>query len=68
MPNLINVFSSKKDNDDTGMHKKKISTEQVSNSDGMEWGTCMIFTCERDCSNDSKEGWMEEIVLVQWDQ
>ena len=35
---------------------------------GMGWGTCMIFTCERDCSDEGKEAWREEVVLVQWDQ
>ena len=42
---------------------------------GMEWGTCMVFSCSRDCRVDPekkdeelKEVWAEELVLVQWDE
>jgi pre-rRNA-processing protein TSR4 len=39
---------------------------------GMEWGTCMVFSCEADCAGgeSAKQGgshWAEEFVLVQWD-
>lgn len=43
---------------------------------GMEWGTCLVFTCEGDCcieKNDkgerwaAKACWIEEVVLVQWE-
>ncbi|KAF9245320.1 programmed cell death protein 2 [Melanogaster broomeanus] len=42
-------------------------------SRGMEWGTCMVFSCENDCclgdgGKDAKESWREEHVLVQWDE
>ncbi|EGO28781.1 hypothetical protein SERLADRAFT_406196 [Serpula lacrymans var. lacrymans S7.9] len=41
----------------------------------MEWGTCMVFSCENDCCiGDAESGggkctesWREEVVLVQWD-
>ncbi|OCB89971.1 hypothetical protein A7U60_g2826 [Sanghuangporus baumii] len=41
---------------------------------GMEWGTCMVFSCSQDCCLDpvnkeeAKELWAEELVLVQWDE
>jgi pre-rRNA-processing protein TSR4 len=38
----------------------------------MEWGTILVFTCEKDCrvgpGNKEKQGaWTEELVLVHWD-
>ncbi|KAG1741043.1 programmed cell death protein 2 [Suillus lakei] len=80
MPNLINVLrASIKDGD-----AQKLTDEQrmkvvqdvlqkkaASDKRGMEWGTCMIFSCEKDCCLDDhggdKECWREELVLVQWD-
>ena len=39
---------------------------------GMEWGTAMIFSCEKDCSvqdgKGAKQTWAEELVLVQWEE
>ena len=45
---------------------------------GMEWGTCMVFSCEKDCclvdmesakgKEEAKECWREELVLVQWEE
>lgn len=42
---------------------------------GMEWGTCMIFSCGNDCALESRENekeakevWVEELVLVQWEE
>jgi pre-rRNA-processing protein TSR4 len=37
---------------------------------GMDWGTCMVFSCEKDCcrdldGRDAKECWREEVVLIQ---
>ena len=33
---------------------------------GLEWGTCIVYSCEKDCSE--KDGcWREEVVYVQWD-
>lgn len=40
---------------------------------GLEYGTCMVFSCLKDCSVDPhtrtevKECWREEFVLVQWE-
>ncbi|KAH8116345.1 programmed cell death protein 2 [Phellopilus nigrolimitatus] len=37
--------------------------------DGMEWGTCIVFSCEKDCcQEEAKEAWVEELVLVQWEE
>jgi pre-rRNA-processing protein TSR4 len=61
MPNLIN----------------SLKRPDGSTSDSqMEWGTCLVFTCEKDCCQESasagsgelKECWREEIVLVQWEE
>lgn len=44
---------------------------------GMEWGTCMVFSCAQDCcleegagkeAKEAKEAWVEELVLVQWEE
>ncbi|KAI5122504.1 hypothetical protein M0805_001412 [Coniferiporia weirii] len=39
---------------------------------GMDWGTCMVFSCEKDCcleeGKEAKEAWAEELVLVQWEE
>ncbi|TFK74897.1 hypothetical protein BDN72DRAFT_832610 [Pluteus cervinus] len=77
MPNLINVCRT------DGDKKKKVSDEQrrrvveavlrgkeAEGRHGMEWGTCMIFSCEKDCCVeaglvDGKECWREEYVVVQ---
>ncbi|KAG0709148.1 programmed cell death protein 2 [Suillus ampliporus] len=83
MPNLINVLRISIKDEDT----QKLTDEQrmkavqevlqkkaASDKRGMEWGTCMIFSCEKDCCLDdhgsdreAKECWKEEFVLVQWD-
>ncbi|KAF8885017.1 programmed cell death protein 2 [Infundibulicybe gibba] len=78
MPNLINILRA------SDADKGKVSDEERRkavkralkglDSDekrGMEWGTCMIFSCEKDCcvegGTDLKEAWREEVVYVQWD-
>ncbi|KAF8327174.1 programmed cell death protein 2 [Cantharellus anzutake] len=42
----------------------------------MEWGTCMVFSCISDCCrrkgandvwSDAENGFVEEVVMVQWD-
>ncbi|KAH7890676.1 programmed cell death protein 2 [Phlebopus sp. FC_14] len=83
MPNLINML--KHSTRDTEVDTQKLTDEQrikavqdavqrvkEPGSRGMEWGTCMIFSCENDCCLDEKgeeanECWREEHVLVQWD-
>jgi pre-rRNA-processing protein TSR4 len=80
MPNLINVLrASIKDGEAqslTDEQRMKVVQEVLqkkatSDKRGMEWGTCMIFSCEKDCCLDDhggdKECWREEFVLVQWD-
>lgn len=82
MPNLINVLRISLKDEDTQkltdeqrmkVVQKALQKNAISDKRGMEWGTCMVFSCERDCclddSNDgeAKECWREEIVLVQWD-
>lgn len=80
MPNLINVLR-------TGDVAKKLTDEErrkeveralksggASDVRGMEWGTCMVFSCAKDCCTDdagefeARESWREELVLVQWDK
>ncbi|KAI0091792.1 programmed cell death protein 2 [Irpex rosettiformis] len=82
MPNLINVL--KRVNESQGKEKTKQTDEERrkevgkqlnSTADidrvGMEWGTCFVFSCERDCcieaGSDVKNCWREEVVFVQWD-
>ncbi|KAF8517960.1 programmed cell death protein 2 [Hysterangium stoloniferum] len=75
MPNLINVLRAQRKEKET----KRIRTEEGADKSvteeerrkaildvGMEWGTCFIFSCEKDCCP-GEEGWREEKVLVQWD-
>ncbi|KAJ3731735.1 programmed cell death protein 2 [Lentinula guzmanii] len=77
MPNLINILR-----DVEGKTTKKLTDEERRAAvqknlkggfeKGMEWGTCMIFSCENDCRIDLdgkevKDVWREELVLVQWD-
>ncbi|KAH9933363.1 programmed cell death protein 2 [Fomitopsis serialis] len=78
MPNLINVLRA---STKTGEGKKKLSDEErrqqvmkelkgegAEGRVGMEWGTCMVFSCQKDCSDEAARGcWREELVLVQWD-
>ncbi|KAH8093728.1 programmed cell death protein 2 [Cristinia sonorae] len=81
MPNLINVLETSTEDKNT----KKAQTDEERRKEiehalkghgsldgrGMQWGTCMIFSCEKDCCLDgklaAKTGWREEVVLVQWD-
>lgn len=73
MPNLINVLrrdDEEKKLDDDARKKEIMRVLKGEGGDeggeGMEWGTCMVFACEDDCSRE--EGtWREEVVLVQWD-
>ncbi|KAF5313550.1 hypothetical protein D9619_013745 [Psilocybe cf. subviscida] len=87
MPNLINVLhapeSEGKDGENGKKSAKKMTDEerraaveralkgQDKDARGMEWGTCMVFSCEKDCcvegGKEAKEVWREEVVLVQWD-
>ncbi|TFY61534.1 hypothetical protein EVJ58_g4453 [Rhodofomes roseus] len=78
MPNLINVLRASTKTDEG---KKKLSDEErrqqvmkelkgegAGGRVGMEWGTCMVFSCQKDCSDEAAGScWREELVLVQWD-
>jgi pre-rRNA-processing protein TSR4 len=80
MPNLINIFgrgtdTGGKDVTTTDEQRKEIVQRLLKRGPdgyGMEWGTALVFTCEKDCclgpGNKEKEGaWSEELVLVHWD-
>lgn len=82
MPNLINVLrdslgkgEAQKPQTDEERRKeveRVLKGEQSVERTGMGWGTCMIFSCENDCSEEKGSSlkccWREELVLVQWDQ
>ncbi|KAL0953459.1 hypothetical protein HGRIS_004692 [Hohenbuehelia grisea] len=80
MPNLINILRTTADQPSSNItDEERRNAVQAALKDrdsdekrGMEWGTCMVFTCQKDCSLkegglDAKETWKEEFVLVQWD-
>lgn len=79
MPNLINVLRRPGKTDQPALTdaQRRKEVEKVLNGGdgvdrlGMEWGTCLVFSCEKDCCEDSgaavKNCWREEVVLVQWD-
>ena len=83
MPNLINVLrptweekfpEGKMTNAERRKQvEKSLEKSEVNKYDkrGMEWGTCLIFSCEKDCcvedGREVKEVWREEVVYLQWD-
>lgn len=81
MPNLINVLRDDHMNDLGGLNdearrqavQKALKGEgDMTEKRGMEWGTCMVFSCEKDCRIDDKgaemhDVWREEVVLIQGD-
>ena len=75
VPNLINVLKRSEEGEDAAKRSKQTDEERRAevmkalkgeSGAGMDWGTCMIFSCEKDCSEGDKT-WREELVLVQWD-
>jgi len=80
MPNLINVLSTGDSKDQqkklTDEERRKLVEQELKGSSsagrrGMEWGTCLIFSCSKDCSltddgKEARESWREEAVFVQW--
>ncbi|KAM5532909.1 hypothetical protein V8D89_013461 [Ganoderma adspersum] len=77
MPNLINVLGSNQiegrsmsDEERRAEVLETLRGQGTAGRQGMEWGTCMIFSCEKDCAVRDEEGstWREEYVLVQWDE
>ncbi|KAH9946508.1 programmed cell death protein 2 [Amylocystis lapponica] len=76
MPNLINVLKAGGVEDasarQTDEERRKAVLEALQRGRaaervGMEWGTCMVFSCEEDCAVERRDTWREELVLVQWD-
>ena len=73
MPNLINVLrpswgaDSKKltDSERRAAVKRELAGDDKEAKRGLEWGTCLVYSCEKDCSGDGC--WKEEAVYVQWD-
>ncbi|KAG6897387.1 hypothetical protein C0992_002049 [Termitomyces sp. T32_za158] len=76
MPNLINVLrrptDAEKQQTDEERRKAVELLLKAGASDewGMDWGTSMVFSCEKDCCFDengleARECWREEIVLIQ---
>ena len=56
---------------------ERLLKRQGDDKRGMEWGTCMVFSCAKDCygtkpspspSLEKKDLWTEELVLVQWEE
>ncbi|KAJ4473721.1 programmed cell death protein 2 [Lentinula aciculospora] len=77
MPNLINILRNiesrpSKTLSDEDRRTAVQQTLKGGSEKGMEWGTCMIFSCKNDCRVDEEgkeenDVWREELVLVQWD-
>ncbi|KAL1667913.1 programmed cell death protein 2 [Schizophyllum commune] len=81
MPNLINILregqkEGAKDAKDAEARRKEIEQTLKGGKDpnarGMDWGTCMVFSCEKDCcvgeeGKEAKDCWREELVLIQAD-
>ncbi|KAJ1306659.1 hypothetical protein OPQ81_007654 [Rhizoctonia solani] len=66
MPNILNVLKkpspkAKQSTTETEEARKKLIAAALGGQGGvgMEWGTCMVFACEKDCS-DGRETWREE--------
>jgi pre-rRNA-processing protein TSR4 len=77
MPNLINILKDSArgpEKHQTDEERRKevervLKGEKSVDRTGMGWGTCMVFSCEKDCLEENvKDGWREELVLVQWDR
>lgn len=70
MPNLINILRNQKPkNQESGPASPKTEADRKREllDIGMEWGTCLLFSCAEDCGGGDNEYWREELVLVQWD-
>ena len=67
MPNLINMLrGSWEEEKVTGRDaiKHAFVRDNKDAKRGLEWGTCFVYSCEKDCRSDC---WREEAVYVQWD-
>jgi pre-rRNA-processing protein TSR4 len=80
MPNLINVLrvpdkveTGKMADGERRKMVEKVLKSRESDGEGargMDWGTCMVFSCEKDCCRDldgkeAEECWREEVVSIQ---
>lgn len=76
MPNLINILRRPSDagKEQTDEERRKaverLLKAGASDEWGMEWGTGMVFSCEKNCcldenAKEARECWREEIVLIQ---
>jgi len=80
MPNLINLLgrdSTTRKDVTTTDEQRMVAIQRLLKGDpdrrGMEWGTVLVFSCEKDCcpgpGNKEKQGaWAEETVLVHWEK
>lgn len=74
MPNVNNILRKKQASDEE--QNSSVSSEervkQLKDTTGMGWGTCLVFSCPKDCcveaGKEAKECWKEEIVLIQQDE
>ncbi|KDN47106.1 hypothetical protein RSAG8_03883, partial [Rhizoctonia solani AG-8 WAC10335] len=74
MPNVLNLLKkplpkAKQNATEAEEARKKLIAAALGGKGGvgMEWGTCMVFACEKDCC-DGREAWREEEVWVQWER
>jgi len=80
MPNLINVLVpaatgiKNQTDEERRAEVMRMLKRQAKNDEktGMEWGTCLIFSCQTDCCSaevdeSNRECWREEHVLIQWE-
>jgi pre-rRNA-processing protein TSR4 len=79
MPNLINILGRDcrtRGEDVTGDEGRKEAIQRLLKGDpdgrGMEWGTILVFSCEKDCctgtgDKEKQSAWSEELVHVHWD-
>ena len=82
MPNLISILRpvQKQTKEAQTDAERRQEIEQLIKGNtskgalGMEWGTCMVFSCAKDCCMDENRGsekltecWREEYLLVQWE-
>lgn len=76
MPNLINVIRSPSSMADlTDEERRKLVEKEMKEkgTKGLDWGTCLVFSCEKDCrqgegSQEIEECWREEVVIIQKDE
>ncbi|KAH7335431.1 programmed cell death protein 2 [Rhizoctonia solani] len=74
MPNMLNMLKkplakAKRNAAEAEEARKQLIAAALGGQGGvgMEWGTCMVFACEKDCC-DGREAWREEEVWVQWER